>query len=101
MPPDAKIVELKDFDLTKIEETFVPAVFERRVSKAKLHKIANAIMDNKFTDNVLRVVPSNRGVTYDVIDGQHRLAGLKYARESFGLQNYDLVLFVYTGVNQR
>jgi len=101
MPPEAKIVELKEFDLSKIEETFRYATFERKVSSTKTHMIANAIMDNKFTDNVLRVVPSSGSVKYDVIDGQHRIEGLRYARETFGLENYDLVLFVYTEGNQR
>jgi hypothetical protein len=63
--------------------------------------IADAIIDNKFTDNVLRVISSSEDVKYDVIDGQHRIEGLRYARENYGLETYDLVLFVYTGGNQR
>jgi len=72
MPPEAEIVELKEFSLSKIEETFQFATFERKISTIKTHMIANAIMDNKFSDNVLRVVPSKGSVKYDVIDGQHR-----------------------------
>ena len=64
MPPEAKIIILKDFDLSKIEETFQYASFERKVSKQKVHKIAQAIIDNKFTDNVLRVVSSDGPVKY-------------------------------------
>ncbi len=101
MPPTAKIILLKDFDLSKIENTFQYATYERRVSKHKVHKIAYAILENKFTDNVLRVVNSSGPVKYDVVDGQHRLEGLKYARDSMGLANYDLVLFVYLDGNQR
>ncbi len=101
MPPEARVVNLKNFDLTKIEETFQYATFERRISRQKTHKIAHAIMDNKFTDNVLRVVESAGAVKYEVLDGQHRVEGLRYAREFFGLQNYDLILMVYRGANKR
>jgi len=101
MPPEAKIIILKDFDLSKIEDTFQYASFERRVSKQKVHKIAQAIIDNKFTDNVLRVVASSGAVKYDVIDGQHRIEGLRYARDYRGLATYDLVLFMYLGGDKR
>ena len=73
MPPEAKIVTLKNFELTGIEETFQYASFERKISTQKVDKIAHAIMENKFTDNVLRLVDSKSAVKYDVIDGQHRI----------------------------
>ena len=101
MPPEARIVTLKNFDLSKIEDYFQFAVFERNVSAKKSHAIAHSIMDNRFTDNVLRCVPSSGPTKYDVIDGQHRIDGLRYARDNFGLQEYDLILFVYTEGNQR
>lgn len=101
MPPEAKITQIKNFNLLKIEDTFQYASFERRISSHKVHKIAHAIMENKFTDNVLRLVESKSPVKYDVIDGQHRIEGLRYARDNFGLVEYDLILFVYLGGNQR
>ena len=101
MPPEAKITNLKNFDLTKIEETFQYASFERRISKQKVHTIAQAMMDNKFTDNVLRVVTSSSSAKYEVLDGQHRIEGLRYARDEFGLQTYDLIIFCYLGGNRR
>lgn len=101
MPPESKAIYLKDFDLTKIEEYFHYAKFERKVSKSKTHTIANAIMNNKFTDNVLRVVAGSGKAKYDVLDGQHRIEGLRYARDEMGLQNYDLILFEYSGGDQR
>ena len=101
MPPEAKIVILKNFELARIEETFQYASFERKISTHKTHKIAHAIMENKFTDNVFRLVESNSPVKYDVIDGQHRIEGLRYARDNYNLAEYDLVLFVYLGGNQR
>ena len=101
MPPEAKIVTLKNFELAGIEETFQYASFERKISTQKVHKIAHAIMENKFTDNVLRLVESNSAVKYDVIDGQHRIEGLRYARDNFNLAEYDIILFVYLGGNQR
>jgi len=101
MPPDADIVALPNFNLKKIEEYFQFAVFERKVSTMKSHSIAHAIMENRFTDNVLRCVMGSGPTKYDVIDGQHRIEGLRYARDNFGLEIYDLVLFVYTGGNQR
>lgn len=101
MPPEAKIVVLKDFKLSKIEDYFQFAVFERKISTKKARAIANAIMENKFTDNVLRCVPGSGPIKYDVIDGQHRIEGLRYARDTFRLTDYDLVLFVYTEGNKR
>jgi len=101
MPPEAKIVTLKNFELAKIEETFQYASFERKISTQKAHKIAHAIMENKFTDNVFRLVESKSAVKYDVIDGQHRIEGLRYARDNYNLAEYDLILFVYIGGNQR
>ena len=101
MPPEAKIATLDNFELSKIEETFQYATFERRISTHKVHRIAQAIMENKFTDNVLRVVESHGAVKYDVIDGQHRIEGFRYARDNYGLDEYDLILFVYIGGNQR
>jgi len=100
MPPEAEITHLKDFDLSKIEETFQYASFERRVSKRKVHLIAQAIMDNKFTDNVLRVVTASPA-KYEVLDGQHRIEGLRYARDEFGLQTYELIIFCYLNGNRR
>ncbi len=101
MPPAAKIIPLANFDLAKIEETFQYATFERRISTYKVHRIAQAIIENKFTDNVLRIVNSSTNVKYDVIDGQHRIEGLRYARDNYGLIEYDLILFVYLEGNQR
>ena len=101
MPPESKVVTLNNFDLKKIEDTFEYANFERRISKRKVHMIANAMMDNKFTDNVLRVCAGNKSAEYEVLDGQHRVEGLRYARDNFGLQNYDLILMNYQGGNRR
>ena len=101
MPPEAKVVHLNNFDLSKIEEYFEYANFERRISKNKVHTIANAMMANKFTDNVLRVCSGNKSAEYEVLDGQHRIEGLRYARDYFGLANYDLILMNYSGGNRR
>jgi len=100
MPPEAKITVLKKFDLAGIEETFQYASFERRISKHKVHTIAQAMMDNKFTDNVFRVISGN-SAKFEVLDGQHRIEGLRYARDEFGLQTYDLIIFCYLGGNRR
>ncbi|MCH7818604.1 MAG: hypothetical protein IIB40_03500 [Candidatus Marinimicrobia bacterium] len=70
MPPEAKIITLHDFSLEKIDEYFQFAVFERKVSTKKSHSIAHAMIENRFTDNVLRGVPGSGSAKYDVIDGQ-------------------------------
>jgi len=101
MPPESKVVTLNNFDLTKIEDTFEYANFERRISKRKVHTIANAMMDNKFTDNVLRVCAGNKSSDYEVLDGQHRVEALRYARDNFGLENYDIILMNYQGGDRR
>lgn len=101
MPPKAEIIYLNDFDLTILEKTFTPAKFERRVSSTKIRRIAQAIIDSKFIDNVVRVVNGSGSIKYEIIDGQHRIEGLRYAREYFGLETYDIVVFCYTDGNQR
>lgn len=101
MPPEAKIITLHDFALDKIEEYFQFASFERKISAKKSRSIAHAIIENRFTDNVLRCVPGSGPTKYDIIDGQHRIEGLRYARDNFNLKIYDIVLFVYTEGNQR
>lgn len=101
MPPKAEIIYLSDFDLTKLEKTFAPAKFERRISSTKIRRIAQAIIDNKFIDNVVRVANGNGSVKYEIIDGQHRIEGLRYAREYFGLETYDIVVFCYSDGNLR
>jgi len=99
MPPKAELIYLDEFELSKLETTFRAASFERRVSTTKARKIADAIMRSQFIDNVIRVAaaPANSSVKYEVIDGQHRLEALRYSREYYGLENYDLVVFCYTG----
>jgi len=96
MPPETKIIILKDFDLSRIEEYFEYAEFERRISKARVHKIAHAILDNKFVDKYIHVVLSEKDdIEYTVLEGQHRIEGLRYARDYSNLATYDLVLIVY------
>jgi len=101
MPPEAEIKYLKNFHLDKLEQTFQPAHFERRIGTTKFHRMADAIMENKFVDNVIRVTDGGAKIAYDVVDGQHRLEALRYARDTFGLESYDLILFIYKGGNQR
>jgi len=102
MPPETKIMILKDFDLSKIEETFEYADFERRISKNRVHKMAHAILDNKFVDKYIHVVPSEKKeIKYTVLEGQHRIEGLRYAREYSGLATYDLVLIMYLNGDPR
>lgn len=101
MPPEAEIVKLDNFDLKQIEDFFQYASFERPVSRNKVTTIARAIMENKFADNVLRCVETDDDAKYDVIDGQHRVEALRYARDNFNLDKYNMVLFVYRGQNAR
>jgi len=101
MPPQAKIIHLTDFPLKKLEEYFHYASFERKISKRKARKMAHAVLENKFVDNVLKVTEYSGTAMYDVIDGQHRIEGLIYARETFGLITYDLILFVYSEEGKR
>ncbi len=95
MPPQAKIIILKKFPLSKLEETFQYTDFARRISKQKTHKIAHSMMDNKFVDKFIHVFPAKGDIKYDVLEGQHRIDGLRYAREFWNIKTYDLVLVVY------
>jgi len=102
MPPESKIITLKDFDLSRIEEYFEYAEFERKISKNRVHKMAHAILDNKFVDKYIHVVTSEKkDIIYTVIEGQHRIEGLRYARDYSGLITYDLVLILYLNGNPR
>ena len=52
-------------------------------------------------DSAEKGLEALKDAKYDVIDGQHRIEALRYAREAFGLQTYDLIMFVYSEEGKR
>lgn len=91
---DIQILDLKHFDLKDLEDTFDIADFERRVNKSQVRKIADAIMEKHFYDNLITVIRASG--KYTVIDGQHRILALKLCRDEHGLKHYNLILRIFS-----
>ncbi len=93
-PPDMEIIALKDYDLHHIERDFELAAFERKVSYDHVADILEAILNNKFYDNIIRVAKLQNG-KYGLMDAQHRMHAFVVAREKYGLQRYNFLLLVH------
>lgn len=91
--PKFKIVEMRNYDLSKITHDFEIADFERAKSSHHIKQIRASIVNNQFFDNVIRTVLHNGKRV--VIDGQHRLAALYLLHKDSGLLRYDLVIVEY------
>jgi len=89
-----EIKVLMDFELCKIKETFHIPEFERRLGSMHVRKIVEAIKNNRFYDNVIRVTKINES-KYEVLDGQHRLSALWCVHKEQGLKKYDLVIQIF------
>jgi hypothetical protein len=85
---------MEQFDLSKISIFFHVADFERKTSNIHINRIVNAILENKFFDNIVRVIKNPKG-GFEVIDGQHRLAALWICHTEHALKHYDLVLQIF------
>lgn len=91
--PKYKILNLKNFPLNQIPTYFKIADFERKKTATHISKIIRSIKENKFYDNVIRVI-KKAGLVY-VVDGQHRLAALYNLHQMTGLPTYDLIVIEY------
>jgi len=89
--PNCEWYTLHNFELSKIPQMFVPAIFQRKYSTAHVYRIVESIINNTFYDNTIRCVKLPNG-KYEVIDGQHRLKALWILHKQYGIQHYSLVM---------
>lgn len=71
--------------------------------KAKLRqstKIIEAILNNRFYDNIIRCVKLKDG-KYEVIDGQHRLKALWRLYDEYGIRNYTIIMQLFESEESR
>jgi len=92
--PQYVLKVLKNFPLSKLEETFQIAEFERPIQSRHINKIVEAMAANEFFYNILAVTEKRNGM-YEVIDGQHRLGSLKELRENYDVTHYDLLILIF------
>lgn len=98
--PQVQWRQINQFNLAKISAFFHVADFERKTSNIHINRIVNAILENKFFDNIIRVIKNAEG-GFEVIDGQHRLAALWICHTEHGLKTYDLVLQIFNDERAR
>lgn len=91
---DVKFRTLKDFDLSKIEETFKIPSYQRKKVPMHIRRIKEAIIGKYFYDNLISIAAGEP--PYEVIDGQQRLEALVLARDEDGLRFYDIMLRTFT-----
>lgn len=93
-PPPCEWKHARNFDLSKLHEKFVIPDFQRELSSKHASRTLEAIIQNDFFDNVVQCGKRRDG-TYEVYNGQHRLAALWRAHTEFGLDRYDIVLQIF------
>ncbi len=93
-PPPCEWKHARNFDLVKIHEKFVIPDFQRELNSKHTGRCLEAIIQNDFFDNVVQCGKLKDG-TYEVYNGQHRLAALWRAHTEFGLDKYDIVLQIF------
>lgn len=87
------------YKLVDIQKEIKVADFERKVSPEHVNKIALAIEQNKFWDNVIHVV--RQGDIFVLIDSQHRITALTKLFREGKLKEYDLMFAIYPNDMQR
>jgi len=92
--PKTEIIQFNNFDLSKLKQTFVIPNFERQLRGIHVRKIVEAIKDNRFYDNIIRVIRRNNGA-FEVLDGQHRLAALWCVHKELHIKTYDLIIQIF------
>lgn len=93
--PSFKLKMLNNFSLFNLEKTFIVADFERPLRIRHVKKIVDAMLINEFFDIIISVIPKRGNSQFEVIDGQHRIEGLKILRDEHGIQKYNLILMIF------
>lgn len=92
-PPKVEFIALEKYQLRNIRQDFEIADFERKQDVTHINRIVRSIQENKFYDNVFRVI--RKGSKYIVLDGQHRIMAFVKLFNEMILQTYDFYLIVY------
>lgn len=97
-----EIVIYENWDLDQLEGEFEVAAFEREVRKSHVDEIALAIMEGRLFDPVISVMArKNDREPFEVIDGQHRLEGLKKLRDEGKISKYTFAVKILHGEDAR
>ena len=97
---DFTLIELDNFDLSKISETFVYASFERKINNSSVNKILESIISGKMHNHTILGTKLEDG-KYSIFDGQHRLEALKHAYKDYGVKTFNLILLVFPNQLER
>lgn len=92
--PNYILKSLKNFPLSKLEQTFTIAEFERPLKLRHISKLVSAMAANEFFNNILSVIQKNNG-KFEIIDGQHRIEAFKEIRDVYEIKKYDLILLIF------
>lgn len=92
--PDYVLKSLKNFPLSKLEQTFIIAEFERPLRLRHISKLVSAMAANEFFNNILSVIEKKNG-KFEIIDGQHRIEAFKEIRDVYEIKKYDLILLIF------
>lgn len=92
--PNYILKSLKNFPLSKLEQVFTVAEFERPLKLRHISSLVSAMAANEFFNNILSVIQKNNG-KFEVIDGQHRIEALKEIRDVYGIKKYDIILLIF------
>lgn len=84
---------LPRYHLKNILDDFQIADFERQINNRHVRMLKDAIMQNKFYNNMICV--TNRESPWVVFDGQHRLSALWLCHIEEGLKHYNLMLGIF------
>lgn len=81
------------YNLASLRDDFQIADFERELNNKHVRMLKDAIMENKFYNNMISV--TNTEKPWIVFDGQHRLSALWLCHIEEGLKSYNLMLGMY------
>ena len=91
--PPVEWKPLFQYELKNLRNDFQIADFEREVSTKHVHYLKDAIMSNKFYNNMISATQGDK--PWNVFDGQHRLSALWLCHIEEGLKKYNLMLGLY------
>ena len=94
-----KMQTLRNFPLSRLEDKFDIAEFERKLRPKHVRKIKDAILDNMMYDNIVTAI--NDGGRWRIIDGQHRLKALSLAHKEDGLKKFTIIVRELKGEDAR
>jgi len=94
LPPPCEWKQIKNFALKNIRKKFVIPDFQRQLNRNHATRCLESIVANDFYDNVIQCGALSDS-TFEVYNGQHRLAALWRVYTEYGVTHYDLVLQIF------